>query len=196
MSLLGHCNHISPLFFFFFLSFFAEQRLYLFQLPDSPLSPPHWPDKGIWWIWYSCFRNRDRYSLISATGLMHWEPFFIFLFFFPCLQHLSWIDVLLLSWGWRDASKYLVITVWNKLGLFSEHNTVLWEGNPASTLMLWRSRENPFATSVYDCLLCPTLLFFDSTVMMLGINRMVDGSVAPLKKWGKAYFTCDNLMDN
>lgn len=79
-----------------------------------------------------------------------------------------------------DASQYLVITVRNKL-LYSQYIHSPLRGGKSS-LNCERLFEGPAkihsqSSSPSDCLLCPTLLFFDSAIMMLGINRMVNGSL-------------------
>lgn len=76
-----------------------------------------------------------------------------------------------------DASLYLVITVWNKLFYSPSKHSPRGGKSSLNGESLWRPYKNPFVTRAGDCLLCPTLPFFDSAIMMLGINRMVNGSV-------------------
>lgn len=85
-----------------------------------------------------------------------------------------------------DASRYLAIAVRNKL-VYSRyiHGPLRGEIQPrlrAPLKVQRKSIRNPAAQVIaYFVLLC-YIFFFDSTIMMLGINRMVNGSLLVWRK--------------
>lgn len=85
-----------------------------------------------------------------------------------------------------DASRYLAIAVRNKL-VYSRyiHGPPRGEIQPrlrAPLKVQRKSIRNPAAQVIaYFVLLC-FFFFFDSTIMMLGINRMVNGSLLVWRK--------------
>lgn len=83
----------------------------------------------------------------------------------------------------RDASQYLVITVRNKLVYSQYIQRSPGRGNPVLTASSFEgpAKIHSQSSSPSDCLLCPTLLFFDSAIMTLGINRGGERFVACLR---------------
>lgn len=135
---------------------------------------------------------------------MHWSGLLNLVTLIPILKHLfvvhtqtdvapmsapssCTVGVLALATLLRDASQYLAITVRNKL-VYSRNIHSPLRGEIQSQMraplkVQRKSIHNPAVQVIaYFVLLCYFFFFFDRAIMMLGINRMVNGSLLVWRK--------------